>query len=66
MRFFYKYVVQWIKQINERELYMSEYHEEIKRLAQEFESCRKILLALGDENRQNLKLEMKQMEKRTL
>ena len=35
--------------------------EEIKRLAEEFERCRKILLALGDENRQHLILEMMQM-----
>lgn len=36
--------------------------EEIKRLAEEFEGCRKILLALGDENRQHLILEMMRME----
>ena len=41
---------------------MSEYYEEIKQLAQEFESCQKILLALGDENRQHLILEMMRME----
>lgn len=35
--------------------------EEIRRLAEEFERCRKILLALGDENRQHLILEMMQM-----
>lgn len=40
---------------------MSEHGEEIKQLAQEFESCRKILLAFGDENRQHLMLEMMQM-----
>ena len=39
-----------------------EYKEEIDRLAKEFESCQKILLALGDENRQHLILEMIQME----
>lgn len=33
-------------------------NEEIRRLAEEFESCQKILLALGDENRQHLMLEM--------
>ena len=33
---------------------MSEHREEINRLAEEFESCQKILLALGDENRQHL------------
>lgn len=37
---------------------MSEHSLEIRRLAEEFESCRKILLALGDENRQHLMLEM--------
>lgn len=36
--------------------------EEIKRLAEEFESCQKILLALGDENRQHLMLEMMRIE----
>lgn len=33
----------------------------IDELSQEFESCRQILLALGDENRQHLILEMMQM-----
>ena len=37
------------------------HREEIQLLAQEFDSCRKILLALGDENRQHLILEMMQM-----
>lgn len=37
-------------------------NEEIRRLANEFEACRKILLALGDENRQHLIVEMMQME----
>lgn len=37
---------------------MSEHHQEINLLAEEFESCRQILLALGDENRQHLILEM--------
>lgn len=32
--------------------------EEIHRLAEEFEGCQKILLALGDENRQHMILEM--------
>lgn len=41
---------------------MSEHREDINRLAQEFESCQKILLALGDENRQHLMLEMMRME----
>lgn len=41
---------------------MSNYNEEIRRLAREFESCQKILLALGDENRQHLMLEIMRME----
>lgn len=36
--------------------------EEVRRLAEEFESCQKILLALGDENRQHLMLEMMRIE----
>lgn len=44
------------------ERFIMEYKEEIDRLAKEFESCQKILLALGDENRQHLILEMIQME----
>ena len=40
---------------------MSDHREEISRLAEEFEKCRKILLALGDENRQHLILEMMRM-----
>lgn len=39
-----------------------EHRAEINRLAEEFESCRKALLALGDENRQHLILEMMRME----
>ena len=35
--------------------------ESIKTLAEEFVACRKTLLALGDENRQHLILEMMQM-----
>ena len=35
--------------------------EDIKALAEEFSACRKTLLALGDENRQHLILEMIQM-----
>lgn len=42
---------------------MSQHKKEIKQLAEEFKSCQKILLALGDENRQHLILEMMQMEK---
>ena len=33
----------------------------IEALAEEFQACRKVLLALGDENRQHLLLEMMQM-----
>lgn len=33
----------------------------VQSLAEEFKACRKILLALGDENRQHLILEMMQM-----
>ena len=36
--------------------------KDIRRLAAEFESCRKILLALGDANRQHMMLEMMRME----
>lgn len=36
---------------------------DIRRLAEEFADCRKLLLALGDENRQHLILEMMQMGK---
>ena len=38
------------------------YVDEIERLAEEFESCRSVLLALGDENRQHLILEMMRIE----
>ncbi|MBO5031101.1 MAG: winged helix-turn-helix transcriptional regulator [Lachnospiraceae bacterium] len=41
---------------------MSVHSEEIRLLAEEFEGCQKILLALGDENRQHLMLEMMRME----
>lgn len=37
--------------------------QDIKNLAEEFRSCQKLLLALGDENRQHLILEMMQMGK---
>ncbi len=33
---------------------MSVHTEEIKKLAEEFETCQKILIALGDETRQHL------------
>lgn len=36
-------------------------HKEVASLAKEFESVRKVLVALGDENRQHLILEMMQM-----
>lgn len=35
--------------------------EEIDKLAEEFEQCQKILVALGDENRQHMILEMMKM-----
>lgn len=35
---------------------------DIEKLAEDFESCRKVLAALGDENRQHLILEMMKME----
>ena len=35
---------------------------DIEKLAEEFESCRKMLIALGDENRQHLILEMMRIE----
>lgn len=41
---------------------MSAHSQEIQCLAKEFGSCQKILLALGDENRQHLILEMMRME----
>ena len=34
---------------------------DIEALAEEFENCRKVLIALGDENRQHLILEMMRM-----
>lgn len=41
---------------------MPDLQEEISRLASEFQHCQKVLLALGDENRQHLILEMMQMD----
>lgn len=41
---------------------MVSHREEINSLAEEFESCQNILIALGDENRQHLMLEMMRME----
>lgn len=41
---------------------MPDEKDDILRLAEEFKSCRNILLALGDENRQHLILTMMQME----
>ncbi|MGN0452216.1 MAG: ArsR/SmtB family transcription factor [Ruminococcus sp.] len=41
---------------------MSNLNEEIRQLSTEFEKCKKILLALGDENRQHMMLEMMRME----
>lgn len=43
---------------------MSDQKEEIQRLANEFENCQKILLALGDANRQHLILEMMKIDRR--
>lgn len=40
---------------------MSDTHEDIMTLAKEFAQCRRTLLALGDENRQHMILEMMQM-----
>lgn len=40
---------------------MADQETEIRRLAKEFQQCQKVLLALGDENRQLLILEMMQM-----
>lgn len=40
---------------------MSDMHQEIGILAKEFAQCRKTMLALGDENRQHMILEMIQM-----
>ena len=37
-------------------------HKEIEQLATDFEQCRKILIALGDENRQHMILEMMKMK----
>lgn len=37
--------------------------EHMETLAEEFEACRKVLLVLGDENRQHLLLEMMQMNR---
>jgi len=42
---------------------MSSIEEDIKTLASEFESCQKAMLALGDENRQHIVLQMMQMGK---
>lgn len=41
---------------------MSAHSKDIQQLAKEFENCKKILLALGGENRQHLMLEMMRME----
>ena len=41
---------------------MTNHSKEIKQLAEEFESCQNILLALGNENRQHLLLEMMKIE----
>lgn len=41
---------------------MDSQYKNIRTLAEKFESCQKILIALGDENRQHLMLEMMRME----
>lgn len=41
---------------------MSDHTDDIRQLANEFAGCQKVLLALGDETRQHLMLEMMQME----
>lgn len=41
---------------------MAENDGEIRKLTEEFEKCQKILLALGDENRQHMMLEMIKLE----
>lgn len=41
---------------------MPDEREDILRLAEEFKNCQKILVALGDENRQHLILTMMKME----
>lgn len=41
---------------------LSALSEDIQHLAEEFESCQKILLALGDKNRQHLILEMMRID----
>lgn len=41
---------------------MTSYYQDIRILTEEFEGCQKILVALGDENRQYLMLEMMKME----
>ncbi len=38
-----------------------EVQEKIEQLSQDFERCRKLLIALGDENRQHMMLEMMRM-----
>ena len=48
--------------MNEGRNTLDSHYEDIRILAEEFEDCRKILLALGDENRQHLILEMLKME----
>lgn len=41
---------------------MTELNKKVVQLAKEFERCQKVLLALGDENRQHLILEMMRIE----
>lgn len=51
--------IEWLTNVNEARC-MS-VADDIRRLAEEFSACQKTLLALGDENRQHLILEMMQM-----
>ena len=44
---------------------MAELGAELAQLAQDFEDCRKLMIALGDENRQHLILEMVRLGKYT-
>ena len=51
----------WIKDLNEKDDDM-DIEKDVKKLAKGFESCAKILTAIGDETRQHLILEMMQIE----
>lgn len=51
-------MVEWFHPINKSKIKEVAHLQEIQKLAEEFAACRKTLLALGDENRQHLILEM--------